>query len=256
MRIVTWNCNGAFRKKVQAIKALKPDLAIIQECESPERLRAGGLDLGPQSIAWCGDLAYKGLAVISFTHPCIETDTVRDPSLKLLLPVVVTGEQPLHLLAVWTKETENQDDCYVGQACLGVQKYATFINRYDTVVVGDFNSNQIWDRPNRRFQHADMVAQLSDFGLVSVYHHYYQEPQGHETRYTYYYHKKPDHPFCIDYCFVPRKWTPHLRSVTVGSYNDWHELSDHCPMIVDFDFNNRDATPLPNWLRSKTRLLK
>jgi len=45
VRVVTWNCQGGFRRKAEVIEALQPDLAIIQECECPDRLRA-------QAAAW------------------------------------------------------------------------------------------------------------------------------------------------------------------------------------------------------------
>ena len=36
MRIVTWNCNGAFRKKYSRLKIddKYPDILVIQECEN------------------------------------------------------------------------------------------------------------------------------------------------------------------------------------------------------------------------------
>lgn len=40
MRLVTWNCQGGLHRKIAAIEALEPDLAIIQECECPDRLRS------------------------------------------------------------------------------------------------------------------------------------------------------------------------------------------------------------------------
>ena len=166
-----------------------------------------------------------------------------DSSLKHLLPVVVTGSHSFRLLAVWTKEDDERRAMYIGQAVLGVQRYAPFIAGDATVMVGDFNSNQIWDRPGRPYMHAEMVHLLDGHGLVSAYHDHYGEAQGAETRNTFYMYRKLERGFHIDHCFVPRAWMPYLKSVQVGDYADWRHLSDHCPMVIEFDFE-RSRNPL------------
>ena len=35
MKIITWNCNGAFRKKYDFLNNFDWDIAVIQECENP-----------------------------------------------------------------------------------------------------------------------------------------------------------------------------------------------------------------------------
>ena len=32
MKIIGWNCNGAFRKKSKQILSMKPDILIVSEC--------------------------------------------------------------------------------------------------------------------------------------------------------------------------------------------------------------------------------
>lgn len=36
MRLITWNCQGAFRNKASVILKHKPDILVIQECECAE----------------------------------------------------------------------------------------------------------------------------------------------------------------------------------------------------------------------------
>jgi hypothetical protein len=40
VRVVAWNCNMALDRKVDALLALQPDIAIVCECAEPERLRS------------------------------------------------------------------------------------------------------------------------------------------------------------------------------------------------------------------------
>ena len=245
---MTWNCQGGFHHKAQAIEVLQPDLAIIQECESPERLQAAGPEWTRRSIVWCGNVPTKGLAVVSFSGARLAVDPGHDLSLKYVLPVVVTDEPSFHLLAVWTKENGTNQEWYIGQACLGIQKYAPFIAGCEAIVAGDFNSSQAWDRPDRPYQHTDMVRALATHGLISVYHRYYRENQGSETRSTFYTARKKERGFHIHHCFLPEAWMPHVRSVKVGNYEDWRPLSDHCPIVVDIDFSAKKLV-IRNWLQ-------
>lgn len=64
MRIVSWNCNGAFRKKYQLMKALKADVYVIAECEKPEKYFEPFADFCPHHI-WTGENENKGLCVFA-----------------------------------------------------------------------------------------------------------------------------------------------------------------------------------------------
>ena len=98
MKLLTWNCAGAFRKKTDPLASFHPDLAVIQECERPEKLIFQP-DFQPASMAWFGDPgAAKGIGVYSFSGLQVEVAAeVYDPTIRHCVPLRVTGDRNFHL---------------------------------------------------------------------------------------------------------------------------------------------------------------
>jgi exonuclease III len=101
----------------------------------------------------------------------------------------------------------------------------------DTIVLGDFNSNTIWDQRDRWWNHSDVVNILSSFNLVSLYHLINQEEQGNESLKTFYLYRKKEKGYHIDYVFIPEVYLNQVTNFEVGTYEKWIELSDHTPLI-------------------------
>ena len=77
MKIITWNCNGAFRKKYDFLNNFDWDIAVIQECENPAENKEFQKIMercdSLKYFQWIGENKNKGLAVFSFFFP-IEID--------------------------------------------------------------------------------------------------------------------------------------------------------------------------------------
>ena len=55
MKIVSWNCNGALRRKFEDISSLNADIYIIQECEDPKNSNHVGYHEWSENHLWIGD---------------------------------------------------------------------------------------------------------------------------------------------------------------------------------------------------------
>jgi exodeoxyribonuclease III len=228
LRIVTWNCGMALTRKAPSLLALKPDIAVVQECsqKSVDVLNSHGF-----SGLWFGANPNKGLAVFCRTRFALQS--VDKLFGKWVVPVRVCGAAVgFNLLAVWacpvgTKRADN----YIGEVHRCLVKHREWFGNAPAVAAGDFNSNAQWDanRPGRN--HTEVVRLFDGHGLISAYHTHHGEKQGAETSPTYFFYRHQDKPFHIDYVFVPNSWK--LRSVEVGSFREWGQLSDHVPVVVD-----------------------
>ena len=242
MRLVAWNCGMALHQKFDALLRLRPDLAVVSECAEPGRLRARGLlngnDVDP---VWVGENPHKGLAVFSFNGYAARLRAPYYPALRYIAPVHVTGPVPCSLLAVWAQNfsagiTRKHQ---LGPLRRALTKYAAFLAGAPGVVAGDFNNNVYWHKPGWRMNHGIVVDTLARGGLVSAYHVAHGEEQGGETIPTLYWRdRRKDGPtYHIDYVFIPAAWTPRMREVRVGTFEDWcgAGMSDHAPIVVDVD---------------------
>ncbi len=223
MRLVSWSCCRGPAAKLSLLAPLTASIAVVQECPRP------AAD-GP-SCLWFGDNPRQGIAVLSSPEYRIEPITPR-PAPNYTLPFQVNGPRTFMLLAVWSKR--NPDYPYVKGIIRAVELYRDLIVAQPTVIIGDFNSNSIWNRkrPGAR-DHGALVTTLSQLGLVSAYHVFHGEEQGAETRPTLHLLWDARRPYHIDYCFVPQSWATQIRSVSIGTEANWQKASDHRPLIVD-----------------------
>jgi exodeoxyribonuclease III len=146
MRLISWNCQGAFRKKADLILALHPDVLVIQECEHPDKYIYNPTNKKSDSQYWYGDSRHKGIYISSFNDCKIELLSDFNPKFRYILPFHVTGHgKTITLLAIWAMNNkENYDARYIGQVWLAINYYADLLGAA-TILVGDFNSNKIWD---------------------------------------------------------------------------------------------------------------
>ena len=230
VRIVSWNCAGAFRRKADAVAALNPDVLVILECEDPSR-HAGRFRGWEANYVWGGINPNKGIGIFCGPEVSLQRLDWDAGGLAEFLPVRIYDK--FNLLAVWTQYADRYADRYVGQACQYLHKHAGRISD-ETIICGDFNSNAIWDTPKREWTHRSMIADLEQAGFASLYHHQTGEQQGCETTPTFYLYRKLDRPYHIDYVFLHRAAiNGQLASFAIGQPADWLSLSDHLPLVTD-----------------------
>jgi hypothetical protein len=240
MRIVAWNCNMALDRKIDALLALRPDIAIVSECAEPARLkfrtRPGWTESEP---VWIGRNPSKGLAVFGFNGHRLRLADDYWPSLRYIAPIHVSGSLDCHLLAVWAQNFSGgvTRKAQIGPLRRALSRYRDFLTARPAIVAGDLNHNVIWDKPGWRNNHGAAVASLARLGIESAYHAFHREAQGEESRPTLYWRdRRKDGPtYHIDYVFLPQSWIGRIGALRIGSFEDWcgAGFSDHVPVIVD-----------------------
>lgn len=230
MKIVTWNCNGAFRKKRDALLSLEPDIWVIQECEDPSQSKDQAyVDwANAHHVCWVGENKHKGLAVFTTQENRLKRLRWWSHGYELFLPCLF-NENTL-ILAVWTKPAARPSQNYVVQLWNYLEKHRSKL-KGDCVVLGDFNSNTFWDDKYRIGNHSQVVQRLNQRGLTSCYHSKYLESHGSESIPTFFLYKDLSKPYHLDYIFLSKSLAEHVTHFEVGDPIHWLPLSDHMPLI-------------------------
>ena len=236
MKIITWNCNGAFRKKYDSIKNENADIYIIQECEDPNSISKISSEFKEFSLGhlWIGGNKNKGLGV--FVKKGIEINQLElnhswnENTLKWFLPFQIGNHQKI--LAVWSHHGDSDEYRYIGQFWLFLKNNKEHLK--NTIIIGDFNSNKIWDYKRVECTHSNCVKELKEIGIESLYHTREGIEQGKEKNYTFYLQKNLNKPYHIDYIFSPIDLLNDTRKFEIGDFTKWKEWSDHVPLLWEY----------------------
>ncbi|HFJ9434327.1 endonuclease/exonuclease/phosphatase family protein [Bacillus thuringiensis] len=236
MKIVAWNAGMAFRKKIDKILPLKADILVISECEKSEKWGQIDKEKGINDFLWEGDNPNKGIGLITLDERYqIEIHPDYDKSLRYIVPIKVSSDkQEFIMFAVWSQKGETRYSSYIGQIYLALEKYASLLKE-PCIIVGDWNSNKVFDHIKRVKTHSEVVEFLEAFGIKSAYHHFSEEEQGEESKATHYFRKEKARPFHIDYLFASEIFLEQLKFFKIGSCEEWIEFSDHMPIIAEFN---------------------
>jgi len=214
-------------RKVAALRALGPDVAVVPECACPELLLRRAPDLGASSFAWQGDRPHKGLAVLAFPPWTADAAPLAHATGPSALPVLVRGPAPFRLVAVWAPGARE-----LGRA---LDVLDGFVRGPRVVLAGDFNATLVrrgraGPRPTR------LARRLGGLGFASAYHLVHGVEHGREDHATFFRrgrHRRPGRVHHSDLVFVGAGGGNRVRAVEVATGPEWLLASDHAPVLVE-----------------------
>ncbi|MBQ8761831.1 MAG: endonuclease/exonuclease/phosphatase family protein [Clostridia bacterium] len=220
MKIISWNCNGKFREKYKYILEENADIYVIQECENPLNYLKEFKGFYSK-YKWYGENNNKGLAIFVKDNIHIQTNEWPYYCLRHFISVKINNK--FDLVGVWASPP-HIEEYFIYQA-ININNYSE-----NTIIIGDFNSNAIWDKKHQRRNHTAVVNELQNINIVSAYHYFMKEQSGKETQPTFYLYRHYDKPYHIDYCFGNPK---HFKSFDILEYKKWIQFSDHLPIKIE-----------------------
>ena len=167
---------------------------------------------------WFGEKNSKGLAIFVRSSIKAEKNDWETYCLRHFISLKINDS--FDLIGVWAS-SPYIEEYYIYQF-INIEKFNN-----NSVIIGDFNSNAIWDKSHGKRNHSEVVKQLQKIGLCSAYHFVKKEDQGNETQKTFYLYNHIDKGYHIDHCFVNENLISNYMVLTDMK---WLELSDHLPI--------------------------
>ena len=141
--------------------------------------------------------------------------------LRIFLSVKVNHD--FDLLGVWACKPYIRE--YYAYQCMHIEKFND-----KTIIIGDFNSNKIWDKTHSVKNHTQVVKELERKNLTSAYHYIYHEKQGEEKQPTFFLYRHLDKGYHIDHCFIKED---RIKNYQVLHSRSWLDYSDHLPILLE-----------------------
>lgn len=231
MKVISWNCGGAFRLKWKFIESENADIYIIQESEDPKKFTKE-FNLAGTSYEY---LAFseddKGILVYSRKYEIVK-DKLEDLKMRYFLPFTCNNKK---FVGIWTKDHHVVD---IHSYCL-VNSLINKAELKNRIFIGDFNSNVQHDGELLKRKYRGMKALNEWFienGVISAYHNETREDFGNESQSTYWFpSKRRDRYYHIDYCYLPKDQNHKFKILTerLDAELKANKLScDHYPLSV------------------------
>jgi hypothetical protein len=254
MRIVTYNFLRAGSLKrcghwSRVIRHLSPHVVLAQECRPPvsspgERFRHGSDDAftwqEAGSRGWGSALFARSVSLtpigIADYEGWIVGGEIRHAG---------WSDRPIRFFSIHGPVGEGG---YIRTMQRILDRVAALRQNVDLVLGGDFNVAVGYRRPQEAIRFArgereilDRLAQ--EFDLVSCWQAANPDrPLAQTLRWM----GNPTAPYHCDGIFVPRSWLPRLHSCRVVRGTRWNCLSDHNPVVAEFEdraASRRRVTP-------------
>lgn len=220
----------ALRRKLREVADFRADVLVLQECS---RADAALLEsIGLKLATWTGNNPNKGLALAAKPDLGLQAKPIR--GMQWGIQGQTRRGSTLGIVAVWACATENSSERYIRQVHKLLDRGILKKMPRHSVLLGDLNSNTIWDRMHRELNHSRVVEKFALAGFTSAYHVLHQELQGKESVPTFYLHRDKKKPYHIDYAFLSTRLSQVLKRIDIGSPKAWLHLSDHMPFSIEF----------------------
>lgn len=221
MKIICYNIAYCNQIKIDHLLSMDADYYIVPEMAEPRLLT---IPDGYES-KWVGLYPQKGLGVI-----WRKTLEVKELPITIeqnfFIPLLVENKL---IVAAWpTKRGVSEKLAYPKIAMLAFKQLAKYIDKYQTLITGDFNCYKGQSGETKAFSIESIDSVLNEHGLHSLYHWLNKEEIGKESLCTYHHMNKPDDNmrFFIDYTYT---------NIQVKGFriNDWEpEISDHLSQTI------------------------
>ncbi|RDH86961.1 MAG: hypothetical protein DIZ78_05495 [endosymbiont of Escarpia spicata] len=103
-------------------------------------------------------------------------------------------------------------------------------SKHRVIIGGDLNASKQIDKQQTGNSHQVLFDRLNEFGLVNCFDNYFSDfVQTHR-------HSRSNKPWQNDYFFISKRLEKHLVDCTVVDNDKVRKLSDHNPVIIEFEF--------------------
>ena len=170
----------------------------------------------------------KGLGVI-IKKDSAQVSSLHNKNLIHFLPIIA---DEINILGVWAfnHRAKKYGEHVDGKTLEAIKYYYEWLQeKPKSIVAGDFNNSIIWDKPSNK-DFYNINEKLESIGLSSSYHKVTSDDYGEEKQKTFYHTKNIQKQYHIDYIYTCGM---DLKSVNVGTFEDWITFSDHCPVTVE-----------------------